>query len=406
MASSHSVRNQRIVMSLGIALVVIVLLYCLVGTVYSGAVRRSHPARFDSSKKDTLQLLHIVFRHGARTPADTYPLDPYVNETFYPNGWGQVTNSGKDKLYKMGIWMHDRYGKFLGEYTPDSVHAQATGVSRTHVSMQTVLAGLYRPRGSALDWNRSLNWLPIPVYSQTLEEDSLLLVRTPCPRYYEARDDVYNLPEIDAAHKKYEEMMKELSDHTGKHIANAEDVADVFTTLLAEKEFGLTLPDWTKSFYPKKMQELTDLSYLINVYTEEMQRIKGGPFLKKMVNEMVQKANSTLKPADRKLYIYTGHDSTVVNILMALKVWPNEFPNYAIQAYFELHKSKEGNYYVEIYMRNAVKGEPVPLTLPGCDFKCPLDKLIELTKPVIPENWEEVCKAKDTSYTEPPPSGP
>lgn len=306
----------------------------------------------------------------------------------------------------MGIWMHDRYGKFLGEYTADSIYAQATGVSRTHVSMQTVLAGLCRPRGTALDWNRSLNWLPIPVFSQTLEEDSLLLVRTPCPRYYEARDEVYNLPEIVAVHNKYEQMMKELSDNTGKHIANAEDVADVYTTLLAEREFGLTLPDWTTPFYPKKMQELTDLSYVINVYTEDMQRIKGGPFLKKMVNEMVQKANNTLKPADRKLYIYTGHDSTVVNILQALKVWPNEFPNYAIQAYFELHKTKEGLYYVEIYMRNAVKGEPIPLTLPGCDFKCPLDKFIEFTKPVIPENWEEVCKARDTSYTEPPPSGP
>lgn len=60
MASSHSVRNQRIVMSLGLALIVIVLLYCLVGTVYSGAVSRSRPARVESSKKDTLQLLHVV----------------------------------------------------------------------------------------------------------------------------------------------------------------------------------------------------------------------------------------------------------------------------------------------------------------------------------------------------------
>lgn len=306
----------------------------------------------------------------------------------------------------MGIWLHDRYGKFLGEYMPDSVYAQATGVSRTHVSLQTVLAGLYRPRNTALDWNRNLNWLPIPVFSQPLEEDSLLLVRTPCPRYYEARDDVYKLPEIASLHEKYKDMMKELSDHTGKHIENAEDVADVYTTLLAEKEFGLKLPDWTKDYFPKKMQELTDISYVINVYTEEMQRIKGGPFLKKMINEMVQKSNSTLKPADRKLFIYTGHDSTVVNILAALKVWPNEFPNYAIQAYFELHKSSEGEYYVEIYMRNAVKGEPVPLTLPGCEFKCPLDKFIEVTKSAVPENWDELCKAKDTSYTEPPPSGP
>lgn len=31
-------------------------------------------------------------RHGARAPVSTYPKDPYINETFHPNGWGQLTN--------------------------------------------------------------------------------------------------------------------------------------------------------------------------------------------------------------------------------------------------------------------------------------------------------------------------
>lgn len=31
-------------------------------------------------------------RHGARTPQSTYPNDPYINETFFPYGWGQLTN--------------------------------------------------------------------------------------------------------------------------------------------------------------------------------------------------------------------------------------------------------------------------------------------------------------------------
>jgi hypothetical protein len=33
-----------------------------------------------------------VFRHGQRTPADTYPKDPYINYTFESVGWGQLTN--------------------------------------------------------------------------------------------------------------------------------------------------------------------------------------------------------------------------------------------------------------------------------------------------------------------------
>lgn len=39
-----------------------------------------------------LRMVHMVFRHGQRTAADTYPNDPFINETFTPYGWGQLTN--------------------------------------------------------------------------------------------------------------------------------------------------------------------------------------------------------------------------------------------------------------------------------------------------------------------------
>jgi len=41
-----------------------------------------------------LNLLQ-VFRHGERTPADTYPLDPYINSSWEPFGWGQLTNASE-----------------------------------------------------------------------------------------------------------------------------------------------------------------------------------------------------------------------------------------------------------------------------------------------------------------------
>lgn len=33
-----------------------------------------------------------VLRHGDRTPQDTYPNDPYINDSMEPYGWGQLTN--------------------------------------------------------------------------------------------------------------------------------------------------------------------------------------------------------------------------------------------------------------------------------------------------------------------------
>lgn len=31
-------------------------------------------------------------RHGDRAPQDTYPNDPYINNSMEPYGWGQLTN--------------------------------------------------------------------------------------------------------------------------------------------------------------------------------------------------------------------------------------------------------------------------------------------------------------------------
>lgn len=41
-----------------------------------------------------------LFRHGDRTPIDPYPNDPWGNRTFWPVGWGQLTNVSKASLPK------------------------------------------------------------------------------------------------------------------------------------------------------------------------------------------------------------------------------------------------------------------------------------------------------------------
>ncbi|BFF97117.1 venom acid phosphatase Acph-1 [Drosophila madeirensis] len=404
MPRSHFTRRHCLAMTGGLIATGLLLIWCLAhSTIVSGKLY--DPA----ADKSTLELLHVVFRHGPRTPADTYPRDPYVNETYYPYGWGQVTNNGKRELFNIGTWLRKRYGKFLApHYSPDLVHAQATGVSRTHMTMQTVLASFLPPKGTDMEWNSKFNWQPIPVFSQELNEDTLLLVRTPCPRYFEALHEVYDLPEVKQEVAPYLDMYKELETHTGLSFKEPEDVQSLYLTLLAEQEWGLKLPEWTNEYFPEKLQFLAEQSYVYNVYTPEMQKIKGGPFLKKMFGEMQQKQNGTLKPSARKMYIYTGHDSTVVNILSALKIWKRQLPRYSSMAIFELHKSKEtGEYWVEIYFRNDPKAQAQKLTVPGCEFKCPLDKLQQLARDVVPTELDDNrCDSRNEAFTEPPLRGP
>jgi hypothetical protein len=46
--------------------------------------------------------------------------------------------------------------------------------------------------------------------------------------------------------------------------------------LFLQKEYGLKLPEWTEKYYPEQMQNLTDFSFVLNVYNDELKKLKGG----------------------------------------------------------------------------------------------------------------------------------
>lgn len=71
----------------------------------------------------------------------------------------------------------------------------------------------------------------------------------------------------------------------------------------------------------------------------------SGVFIKKLLSDWTAKAVGTIKPRSRKAFLYGGHDSTIVNILRALKVWDKQFPTYAITILFEFSKDLATNDY-------------------------------------------------------------
>ncbi|RZB39347.1 venom acid phosphatase Acph-1 [Asbolus verrucosus] len=363
-----------------------------------------HSSANDETKE--LQLLHVIVRHGARSPADTYPKDPYVNLTFYPVGWGQLTNQGKLDMYNTGKFLRERYGKFLGtHYYPKQYYTQSTDVDRTKASLQMINAGLWPPEADQ-KWG-PLDWQPIPVHSEPLAQDQLLLVRRPCAQYHLELDRVMQTEEIQNKLKENEELFKELSEITGKTVENFDDVQDIYTTLRAEEAFNLTLPKWTKNYYPDKLLPPTIFSYVLNAYTDRLKRLKGGVLLKKLLSDWHGKVDGTIEPAERKAFLYGGHDSTIANILSTLKVWDPQVPVYGIMILLEFSRDKITNSHgLEVFLRNSTTAPPRQLTIPGCDTFCPLSKLTELTAAVIPDDWEEECKSEDPNYTPPPPGGP
>ncbi|XP_012247824.1 prostatic acid phosphatase isoform X1 [Bombus impatiens] len=351
-------------------------------------------------ESDTLRLVTVVMRHGDRAPQDTYPNDPYINNSMEPYGWGQLTNEGRRNQYNQGVFLRKQYNNFLGPtYSPNIFYLQSTAVDRTKMSAMLEAAALWKPTEKQ-SFKRDLAWQPVTLFYQPRSEDRLMLIWDTCPKYTKLRHTITNLSEVQRIQDENKQLYEELTNLTGMVISTPGDVSSLYGTLTAEKHMNLILPEWTKDYYPDKLIPLTLYDFQLNVYNDDLKKLKGGPFLKKIVSDMLAKKNNILKPEERKMFMYVGHDSTIVTLMDLMHVWNNQIPHYNIMVMIELHE-KNGGWNVQMFLKNSTEHKLYPLNVPGCTTVCPLEQLVQILKPMIPDNWDEECKV-DGDYTPPP----
>jgi hypothetical protein len=344
---------------------------------------------------ETLRLVHVFFRHGSRTPElkDAYPTDPYTFETFAPMGWGALTNKGKQGSYKLGQVLRTRYDSFLGDiYIPETVAAYSTDYERTKMTVLLVLAGLFPPSRSQT-WNESIPWMPIPYrYDKDRYDFTLRRPTYYCPTYVKELEEVLSSDVVQREIKAKRHIYEYLEEKTKKPMREMLNVLGVYQTLNAEDVMNLTLPEWTKSVYPDEVHEITAKRCFYENYNSILKRLNGGRMLGKVIDQMVNKANSTLVPLERKIFLYSGHENNVINILAALNLFQPHVPKYTASAIVELHWITElQSHGVKVlYLRDA-DSTPEVLKLEGCDTLCPLNDFIRITEPHVPVNYTAEC---------------
>ncbi|KAJ8935667.1 hypothetical protein NQ318_012829 [Aromia moschata] len=327
---------------------------------------------------DSIELVHVFFRHGARTPElkDVYPNDPHKLKAFLPMGWGQLTNYGKKQAYKLGKLLRKRYDSFLGDiYYPNIVYAQSTDYDRTKMSALLVLAGIFRPAPSQ-KWDDELHWLPIPLF---YEKDKLdYTLRRPtnyCPKYLREQDRVLESEEVKTVLEKKRKVLDYIAENTGRPMETLHDNFAIFQTLTAERLMNLSLPEWTKSVFPHEITELAAKQAYLENSNQVLKRLNGGRSLKRVLKNMIAKSTGTLEPRDRKLILYSGHENNVINILAALDLFKAHIPNYSAAVILELHHLEGDDYAVKVLYVKDVNMEPEVQKLKGCEVLCPLENL-------------------------------
>ncbi|KAK4881178.1 hypothetical protein RN001_004497 [Aquatica leii] len=343
-------------------------------------------------KDDTLILLHVLFRHGDRTPetSELYPTDPYHADTSFPEGLGELTNAGKKREHQIGQALRKKYDSFLGSFKSNNIIATTTDFSRTKMSCLLVLSGLYPPNENQI-WKTGFNWQPIP-YSYTQYYSDYLLgdPTVVCPQFIKKYND-YLSKEKDTIYEKNKKLYDYVSLHSGLKITRPQQIYNLQFLLNSEEAMGLKLPEWTNNIWPENITKAAAEEYYLAFATPEMKKLAGGPLFKKIIDDTNTKIaiNST---DEHKLYLYSAHENNLAYFLIHLDAFYPHIPPYGSYIVFEVHQI-HNTYGVKIFYENYTKNSGY-IKIPGCGQFCPFDKFVGLMKDSLPAT-HDVCLQKE-----------
>ncbi|KAL3270630.1 hypothetical protein HHI36_021163 [Cryptolaemus montrouzieri] len=347
--------------------------------------------------QDDLLSVIVVFRHGARTPIDPYPNDPYRNSSYWPVGFGQLTDAGKKEQYELGQWFRKRYGSFISaNYSENDIYVKSTDVDRTLMSAEANLAGFFPPQNEFVE---NLAWQPIPVHSTKETEDELLAMKKSCPKYDKLSKELGKEPFFKNLSHTYHDLYAYLTRFSGTTVSDPDTVEYIYNTLTIERSFNFTLPPWTVNVFPKKMEYLSSLSFAMDTYTTDLARLKTGPFFnlitehfKNVSGDFLGHHNHSKEDVwNRKFLIFSGHDTTIANILNSMGLFDLHSPPFASTILFELRRKFDNSTYLNLFYKNS--SNPIQLCLKGCQLDCDLGRFIEILEPITvdPKRWKEEC---------------
>ncbi|XP_060117665.1 lysosomal acid phosphatase [Heteronotia binoei] len=351
-----------------------------------------------------LRFVTLLYRHGDRSPVKAYPQDPY-QESAWPQGFGQLSQEGMRQHWDLGQALRRRYDGFLNaSYNRQEIFIRSTDFDRTLMSAEANLAGLYPPEGQQV-FNPNVSWQPIPVHTVPGSVERLLkFPLTPCPRYEQLQNETRHTAEYMNKTVQNMEFLKMVAQKTGIQDISLESVWSIYDTLFCEKTHQLPLPSWITPNVMTRLQQLKDFSFqfLFGIYRRmEKARLQGGVLLSQIRKNLTLAANTSAHQY-LKMLVYSCHDTTLGALQMALDVYNGRQAPYASCHMFELYQEDDGTFTVEMYFRNESGHQPYPLQLPNCEQRCPLLKFLQLTDPVIAQDWEQECQIastmKDTEF--------
>lgn len=341
------------------------------------------------------------------------PKDKYNDLKYWPEGFGNLDNAGRLRMYNLGKYLRRRYDGFLTDNFRE-VYSRSSDVDRCIESSQSLMAGLYPP-SKALIWNNQILWTPAPVHSVPVAEDYLL--NEVGKKYLaEVNKEIQIIKKSEAVEKLYEESVKErelLERELGYDYDSFYKFKCTYSTLDIEERAGLEMPSWYTPELKQKLYRFAGISFgLAGGGTERLKQLRCGYLLDDMVKRMqmapisgpkpisksdFQQPTNAPSPVDtRKVVHYSTHDSIMAALLESLNINdPPVPPGFGATLFLELYVDMDeqghpiSEKYVKIFYLDDTESEnPIEKMLPNCELndkgQLTLDKFIEYVNHLLP----------------------
>ncbi|OUC46566.1 histidine acid phosphatase [Trichinella nativa] len=175
-----------------------------------------------------LHLVQAIWRHGDRTPALNFSLNPDDIASWAEGPDGELTKLGILQQFRLGEYLRNRYQDFLpNHYSSNLIYVRSTDYNRTIMSALANLAGLFPPSAEE-KWNENLPWQPIPVHSVPKNMDYVLNMEADCPLAKKAQENIWQSAEVLAIMKENQQFIDFLKNKTGLEFLTLHDMVRVF----------------------------------------------------------------------------------------------------------------------------------------------------------------------------------
>lgn len=152
-------------------------------------------------------------------------------------------------------------------------------------------------------------------------------------------------------------------------------------------------PQWAVDAYYNILQKYVDNNWVLLFANFIRTKIRGGPMVTEMVNNMVQVAKN--EDSGKNFIIWSGHDTSIASLAYALRVGdqlPSEI-NYADSIMVDLVQKGTAEPTVEVIYLSRLNTIPqmIPMNVPGCGVSCTLTAFRAATSEMMVEDWDALC---------------